>query len=399
MESDGLGEDDASVAKDEGKRNDVRLEVGDRAVGTEDGTVKISELEMDVAMDSSMPVGVGRGINDDVIAKLMVGGMEKDGSREVVVTVVRLGVNALIDKVSSEVDIGMSRPSNVDVTVGVIKSSGLDVNGSIMTSMLVDSITNEVGDISRVEMPGVTVDVDIITLLDGSISDDIVRMSNDSVGKTLLVKIGSNMELVSGKMDRGVNMLIDRDSSDVGKGIRKCVVLGATVVMAPSMSEVDARSVVIGSNSRISQYARENRKVSVGTAWRELSTDGETWTSGREEADVSTSIVEAILKDNLDVVGDGVMIITAAVDSLISWSMGLLLIIRKGILVCISFTSTEEKVIDDDTDERYEVDTIEFLGMGKGVVCGPANVLNGILVGILVFRDADVAPCSIELLG
>ena len=58
------------------------------------------------------------------------------------------------------------------------------------------------------------------------------------------------------------------------------------------------------------------------------------------------------------------------------------------------------KAIDDDIDERYEVDTMEFLGWGKGVVCGPANVLlNWILVGILVFCDADVAPCSIELLG
>ena len=61
--------------------------------------------------------------------------------------------------------------------------------------------------------------------------------------------------------------------------------------------------------------------------------------------DVSTSIVEAMLKDDLEVVTEGVMTITTAVFSakgLSSCIARLLLMVRKGNLICTTPSSMED---------------------------------------------------------
>lgn len=131
-----------------------------------------------------------------------------------VVVGVRFGVNMLTDSVSSEEDMGMSRPSDL-LGVGMMKrvevsassvalSTELDVNVSNSTMLLEVSISSVIG------------------------NDDIMETGvSDAVN--MLVKI----ELVSSWRGLGLNVLNERDISEVGKGTSKFVVLtgvGAMVV-------------------------------------------------------------------------------------------------------------------------------------------------------------------------
>lgn len=153
-------------------------------------------------------------------------------------------------------------------------------------------------------------------------------MGNDDAGIgdseaiiSMLVKIGKKIELVAGGKELGVNMLIEGDNSDVGKGIRIFVVLtgvGAIVVRKSKLELKSIIGVVDGSGPKISEVAREMRIVSVGKMSKELlfGIDGEGWAAevGSDD-DASTSIVEGMLKDGLDAVREGVMTITTAVVS------------------------------------------------------------------------------------
>lgn len=173
-------------------------------------------------------------------------------------------MNTLIDNVSSDVDIGLRRPSELIVAVG-------DTGNAV-----------ELG-----------------------INED--------------VKIGMKIELVSGGKELGVKALMDNDNSDVGNGTRTFVVrtgVGAIVVIKSPISEETLKSitgdVVKGRGSKISEVLIENKNVSVGKISMELSGGDET------ADDDSTSIVDAMLKDNLDVEGVGVItIITAVISSIV----------------------------------------------------------------------------------
>lgn len=150
----------------------------------------------------------------------------------------------------------------------------------------------------------------------------------------LLVKIGRKIELVSMGKELGLNILIDSDSSDVGSGTRNLVVLiGVGIISVNTSPILDEKKMsttgvdVTGKGNKMSEVARENMKVSLGLN-----------TSKDEAADIdgeSTSIVEAMLKDSLDVVAEGVMTIITAVVSLggCSVSMTLPLTLRNGTLV------------------------------------------------------------------
>ena len=318
-----------------------------------------------------------------------VGTGENDGIWEVVSIElgVGLGVNMLIDSESSDVDIGLRRSSELTVAVG---DTGIDV--------LVELGANED------------------------------------------VKIGIKIELVSGGKELSVNTLMDRDNSEVGRGIRTFVVVtgvvGTTVVKISPISEVTVKSiagdVVKGRDLRISEEPMENKNVSVGTTSIELSSDGETIID-----DVSTSIVDAMLKDGLDVEGVGVItIITTVVSSIGIRSttlllilrdersgstapglplllaltgrlccMGLLLtrikgrsampllIVRNGICVCGSAASTDVKVRGDDDDAD-----MTLAGIGKLLSCGDARlVLSGteLLGSDIGIRIASSAPMEV----
>ena len=183
-----------------------------------------------------------------------------------------VGVNILIDSVNSDVDIGLRRTSDLVVGVGDTGSAELGTNED--------------------------------------------------------VKIGMKIELESGGKELGENILMDRDNSDVGKGIRTFVVLIGVLLgtIVATISEDTVKSitgdVVKGSGLSISEEPIENKKVCVGDASVELSTDGEART-----VDVSTSIVEAMLKDSCDIEGVGVIIIITAVVSSMGGSIALLLIL------------------------------------------------------------------------
>lgn len=150
----------------------------------------------------------------------------------------------------------------------------------------------------------------------------------------LLVKIGRKIELVSMGKELGLNILIDSDSSDVGSGTRNLVVLiGVGIISVNTSPILDEKKMsttgveVTEKGNKMSEVARENMKVSLGLN-----------TSKDETADIdgeSTSIVEAMLKDSLDVVAEGVMTIITAVVSLggCSVSMTLPLTLRNGTLV------------------------------------------------------------------
>ena len=299
-----------------------------------------------------------------------VGTGENDGIWEVVSIElgVGLGVNMLIDSESSDVDIGLRRPSELTVAIG---DTGIDA--------IVELSTNED------------------------------------------VKIGMKIELESSGKELSVNTLIDRDNSEVGSGIRTFVILievvGTTVVKISPISEVTVKSItgdeVKGRGLRISEDPMENKNVSVGMTSIELSSDGEAMD------DVSTSIVDAILKDGLEVEGVGVIIIITAVVSstgirsttlllilrdersgftapglllllaptdiglccmglLLTRTKGrstrLLLIVRNGICVCGSAASTDENARDDDDD----ADDTTLVGIDRLLGCDSAGlVLSG----------------------
>ena len=301
-----------------------------------------------------------------------VGTGENDGIWEVVSIElgVGLGVNMLIDSESSDVDIGLRRPSELTVAIG---DTGIDA--------IVELSTNED------------------------------------------VKIGMKIELESSGKELSINTLIDRDNSEVGSGIRTFVILtevvGTTVVKISPISEVTVKSItgdeVKGRGLRISEDPMENKNVSVGMTSIELSSDGEAMD------DVSTSIVDAILKDGLEVEGVGVIIIITAVVSstgirsttlllilrdersgstafglllllaitdiglccmglLLTRTKGrstrLLLIVRNGICVCGSAASTDEKARDNDDDDADADMTL--VGIGRLLGCDSAGlVLSG----------------------
>ena len=122
---------------------------------------------------------------------------------------------------------------------------------------------------------------------------------------------------------------------------------------------------VKGRGSIISEVAREKRKVSTGKDSNELWINVDVgWEAEVGEADVSTSMVEAMLKDKRDVVSVGVMTITTAVVSSISCSTSirLLLEVRDGVFLCTSISSTEEKANDDDIDIKFVVGDVRSLG-------------------------------------
>ena len=323
-----------------------------------------------------------------------VGTGENDGNWEVVSSTelgVGLGVNMLIDSDSSDVDIGLRRPSELTVAVG---DTGIDA--------IVELATNED------------------------------------------VKIGMKIELESGGKELSVKTLMDRDNSEVGKGIRTFVVLtgvvGTTVVKISPISEVTVKSiagdVVKGRGLRISEDPMENKNVSVGTTSMELSSDGEAID------EVSTWIVDAILKDGLEVEGVGVITIIAAVVSSIGIrltillliprdelsgstesgllalllaltdglccmgllltrmkgrSATLLLIVRNGICVCGSIASIDEKTRDDDND----ADDTTLAGIGKLLGCGGAG-LSLVLSGTIELLGSDIgiriaSPATMEV--
>ena len=286
--------------------------------------------------------------NDDVIDETAAVGVRVrigDGISDVKDTVsvaelggTTLGENTLIDCVNSDVDIGLRRTSDVTVAVGDTGITELGINEE--------------------------------------------------------VKIGRRLELVSGGKERGVKTLMDSESSDVGKGMRTSVVLtrvgvGAAVLTISLTSDDRVKSipsdVIEGRGLSTSKELTERRKVCVGRiSMEELSNDDKIAT------DVSISIVEAMLKDNLDVEGVGVISITTAVVSSMGSSLTelllisregrpiekglllalmtglcrglllilmkgrsvlLLLIVTKGIRVCGSIISTDENwTIDDDSD-------------------------------------------------
>ena len=316
---------------------------------------------------------------------------ENDGNWEVVSSTelgVGLGVNMLIDSDSSDVDIGLRRPSELTVAVG---DTGIDA---------------------------------------------IVEL-----GKNEDVKIGMKIELESSGKELSVKTLMDSDNSEVGRGIRTFVVLtgvvGTTVVKISPISEVTVKSiagdVVRGRGLRISEDPMENKNVSVGTTSMELSSDGEAID------EVSTSIVDAILKDGLEVEGVGVITIIAAVVSSIGIrlttllliprdersgstapglllllaltdalccmgllltrmkgrSATLLLIVRNGICVCGSIASIDEKARDDDND----ADDTTLAGIGKLLGCGNARL---VLSGTIELLGSDIgiriaSPATMEV--
>ena len=188
---------------------------------------------------------------------------------------VGFGVNMLIDNVNSDVDIGLRRPSEVIVAVGDTGNTAVEL------------------------------------------------------GTNKDVKIGMKIELTSGGNELGVKALMERDNSDVGKGIRIFVVrtgVGTIVVITSPISEETLKSiigdVVKGSDLSMSEELIENKNVSVGEISIELSSDNEI-----ADGD-NTSIVEAMLKDNLDVEGVGVItIITAVLSSIGNRSIMLLLVL------------------------------------------------------------------------
>ena len=115
----------------------------------------------------------------------------------------------------------------------------------------------------------------------------------------------------------------------------------------------------------MSEVTREKRKVSTGKDSNELWIDvGVGWTANVDEADVSTSMVEAMLKDIRDVVSEGVMTITMAVVSSISCSTSIRLPLeeRDGVFFCTSISSTEEKANDDDIDGKSMISDVVLLG-------------------------------------
>ena len=323
-----------------------------------------------------------------------VGTGENDGNWEVVSSTelgVGLGVNMLIDSDSSDVDIGLRRPSELTVAVG---DTGIDA--------IVELGTNED------------------------------------------VKIGIKIELESGGKELSVKTLMDRDNSEVGRGIRTFVILtgvvGTTVVKISPISEVTVKSiagdVVRGRGLRMSEDPMENKNVSVGTTSMELSSDGEAMD------EISTSIVDAILKDGLEVEGVGVITIIAAVVSSIGIrltilvlilrdelsgstapglllvlllaltdglgcmgllltrmkgrSTTLLLIVRNGICVCGSIASIDEKARDDDNDADARLvlsGTTKLLGSDIGIrIASPATMEVGATKEILSMEGGKSAP-------
>ena len=128
---------------------------------------------------------------------------------------VRFGVNMLTDSVSSEEDMGMSRPSDL-LGVGVTKGVEVSASSGALNTELDVNVSNS------------------IMLLEVSISsvtgNDDVMGTGVSGAVTKLVKIGKT-KLVSSRRELGVNVLIERDSSEVGKGISKFVVLTGVEAM------------------------------------------------------------------------------------------------------------------------------------------------------------------------
>lgn len=124
---------------------------------------------------------------------------------------VKSGVNMLTDSVSSAEDMGMSLTSDL-VGVGVMKGVADGVNSGVL-SMALD--VNESNSIMLLEASS-------------TMGNDVIGIDVSEV-VTMLVKI----KLVSDGNGLGLNVLTERDSSDVGNGISKFVVLiavGATEV-------------------------------------------------------------------------------------------------------------------------------------------------------------------------
>ena len=260
----GVGEGDTKGVEVKREVEKATLELGSWTTDVEKGTIRLSELSTIKIKDEMVSLMLNIDEMSLIVVGEGVGTGENDGIWEVIIELgVGLGVNMLIDSDNSDVDIGLRRPSELTVA-----------NGD--TGNAVDLGTNED------------------------------------------VKIGMKIELVSGRKELGVKMLMDSDNSEVGRGIRMFVVLtgvlvGTIVVKISSMSEVTVKSitgeVVKGSGLSMSEEPMENRNVSVGVTAMEVSSDGEAMD------DVRTSIVDAILKDNLDVEGVGVITIIAAVVS------------------------------------------------------------------------------------
>ena len=232
----------------------------------------------------------------------------------------------LIDKVSSDEDIGMRRPSDL-------------VGEGVKTP------TVEVGSKETIELSNVKISIDVDT------------STGDSEVIILLVKIGKNIELVSSTKELSLNVLIERDNSDVGRGIRTLVVLTGvetTVVKTSLMPDVNVKSIceeVKGNGSKMSEDATVN--------WKELSINDED--EGSTVGEESTSIVDAMLKETRGVVADGVMIIITAVVSPIGSSVSTRLLAagREELLVCFS---VDEDTIIEEIGGRFEVDINMDLG-------------------------------------
>ena len=273
----GVGEGDTKGVEVKREVEKARLELRSWTTDVEKGTIRLSELSIIKIKDEMVSLMLNRDEMSLIVLPEGVGISENDGIWEVIIELgVGLGVNMLIDSDNSDVDIGLRRPSELIVVVG-------------NTGNAVDLGTNED------------------------------------------VKIGMKIELMSSGKELGVKILMESDNSEVGKGIRMFVILtgvlvGTTVVKISPISEVTVKSitgeVVKGSGLKISEEPIENRNVSVGVTSMEVSSDGEAID------DVRTSIVDAMLKDNLDVEGVGVItIITAVVSSIDIRSITLLLIL------------------------------------------------------------------------
>ena len=300
-----------------------------------------------------------------------------DGTREMdegagskVVVMVELGVvgsglKTLTDSVNSDEDIGTRR----------------------LSDLVVDGVTTKSDDISGV--------IVAVSNINTSLDRDVITIGSDDT--TVLVNIGKATELVSMGSEVGVNTLSDRLSSEVGKGISTLVVRTGVGMMVVTKLDVKTKSIpdVEVSGTIRSEVAMENRKVSVGwTSKEEEDVSGEGVASTDEGGgDERISIVEAMLKDRREVDGVGVTNIMTLVLSL-DMSTRLLpppLTVRKGILVCTSLTSIDEKTRDDATALAV------LLGCGVAmVVAGDASCL--LLVGNLDSVPSPLPSNSEEVL-
>ena len=357
-----------------------------------------------ISMDERETLGLAGGKMDVVKGKRKLSELSSTNTNEDVeemasMIVEREGNSLLVlsegDRVGTrEMDVGAGSKV-VMVELGVIGSGLNTVTDSVNSDkdMGTRRLPDLVGDGD--DISGVIVAVsNINTSLDRDVT------TTDSDDKTVLVDIGKATELVSMGSEVGVNTLRDKLSSEVGKGMSTFVVrtgVGMMVVRALAKLDVKTKSIpdVEVSGTIRSEVAMENRKVSVGwTSKEEEDVSGEGVASMDEGGgDERISIVEAMLKDRREVDGVGVTNIMTLVLSL-DMSTRLLpppLTVRKGILVCTSLTSIDEKTRDDATALAV------LLGCGVAmVVAGDASCL--LLVGNLDSVPSPLPSNSEEVL-